>query len=77
MRDEEQQNLELFNLETAKLRVLRNAQQQEEEQRLEKIREKEAQKLLEDTTKRMNHIIERASKEDKEEESQVRGKSDN
>ena len=71
MRDEEQQNLELFNLETAKLRVLRNAQHQEELDRIEKQREKEVKKTLEETTSRMNSIIEQASKEDREEDSQV------
>ena len=74
MRDEEQQLLELFNLEMAKIRVLRNAQKVEEEERQEKPRTAEQQKALEITTKQMNMIIARASKEDQEEEAQVKYK---
>ena len=71
MLDAEQQYLELFNLESAKLRVLRNSQKQEEEDRLEQFREMEAKRSLEDTTQKMNRIIAQATKEDKEEEDQV------
>ena len=71
IREEEQQLLELFNLETSKLRILRNTQKQEEEERMEKTRELEQQKSLEKTTKKMNSLIARVNKEDEEEETQV------
>ena len=72
MRDEEQKLLELFNLETSKIRILRNAQKQEEEERQEKEKSQEQQRVLESTTKKMNELIARASKDDQEEEAQVR-----
>ena len=71
IRDEEQQLLELFNLETSKLRVLRTSQRQEEEERNEELKQLEEQKARENTTKKMNLLIARASKEDQEEETQV------
>ena len=69
--DQEQHYLELFGLETSKIRLLRKSQEQEELDRQERQREMEEQQRLESTTKRMNSIIARASKEDKEEETQV------
>ena len=71
IRDEEQKLLELFNLESSKLRLLRTSQQQEEEERQEIQKKQEEIQSLEDTTKKMNSIIARASREDKEEEAQV------
>ena len=71
IKDEEQQLLELFNLETSKIRVLRNSQKNEEEARREKLRELEHQRAVENTTKKMNLLIARASKDDQEEEAQV------
>ena len=71
IKDEEQQLLELFNLETSKIRVLRNSQKTEEEARREKLRELEHQRAVENTTKKMNLLIARASKDDQEEEAQV------
>ena len=72
IKDEEQQLLELFNLETSKIRVLRNSQKTEEEARREKLRELEHQRAVENTTKKMNLLIARASKDDQEEEAQVK-----
>ena len=72
IKDEEQQLLELFNLETSKIRVLRNSQKNEEEARREKLRELEKQRAVENTTKKMNLLIARASKDDQEEEAQVK-----
>ena len=69
--EEEQQKLELFALETAKIRVLRNSQKLEEDERQQKLAELHQQKALESTTKKMNSLIARASKEDEEEEAQV------
>ena len=75
IRDDEQQLLELFNLETAKLRILRNTLKQEEVERQQKLQEQEQQKILESSTKKLNSIIARASKEEEEEEAQVRPKN--
>ena len=72
MREDEQQLMELFNLESSKLRILRNAQLQETEQRRQEEERMNQLKALENSTKKMNSIIARASKEDEEEESQVR-----
>ena len=69
--DEEQQLLELFNLESSKLRILRTAQAQEAEERQELLDRQKQQEALESTTKKINSIIARASKEDEEEETQV------
>ena len=69
--EEEQQLMELFNLESSKLRILGNSLVQEEEERLAKARELEERRTLEYTTRKMTSIIARASKEDKEEEAQV------
>ena len=72
MLEQEQQYLELFNLESAKIRVLRNSQKLEEEERVAQLREQEEIQCLKETTHKMNSIIARASKEAKEEEAQVR-----
>ena len=71
MQDEEQQLIELFNLECSKLRILRNTQSKEEEERRVIAKELAEKRTLEDTTKKMSSIIARASKEDMEEEAQV------
>ena len=72
IKDEEQHLLELFNLESSKLRILRNSQNTEEEERRAQEKEMENQRSLEYATKKLNAIITEASKEDKEEEAQVR-----
>ena len=72
IKDEEQHLLELFNLESSKLRILRNSQNTEEEERWAQEKEMENQRSLEYATKKLNAIITEASKEDKEEEAQVR-----
>ena len=70
--EKEQQLLELFNLETSKIRVLRISQKQEEDERREKIRKEEEQRAMETNTKKINHLIARASKEDQKEEDEVK-----
>ena len=64
LRDEEQHLLELFRLESSKLRILRNSQALEEEERQEKEKELAERRTLEYTTKKMNSIIARASRDD-------------
>ena len=63
--------LELFRLESSKLCILRNSQALEEEERQEKEKELAERRTLEYTTKKMNSIIARASRDDMEEEAQV------
>ena len=63
--------MELYSLESSKLRVLLNSQKQEACEREQEQQEAELRRNYAVSTKKMNSIIAKASKENEEEEAQV------